>query len=71
LPAKLATTISSIEKKVRNEVNRRQIEELFCYLSTKDTSENYQNGLIKVLIRYAEYLGWRPPSIRSRKNSRC
>ena len=58
LPAKLTTTISNIEKKVKNHVNRQLIEEFFHYLTTAvDTSENYQNGLLKVLIRYAEHLG--------------
>ena len=57
LPAKLTTTITNIEKKVKNQVNRQLIEEFFYYLTTIDTSENYQNGLLKVLIRYAEYLG--------------
>jgi integrase/recombinase XerD len=58
LPAKLTTTITNVEKKVRNQVNRQLIQEFFDYLTiTIDTSENYQNGLLKVLIRYAEYLG--------------
>ncbi len=57
LPAKLTTTINNIEKKVKNQVNRQLIEEFYYYLTTKDTSENYQNGLLKVLVRYAEYLG--------------
>lgn len=58
LPAKLTTTIANIEKKVKNQVNRQLIEEFFHYLTTAiDTSENYQNGLLKVLIRYAEHLG--------------
>jgi integrase/recombinase XerD len=58
MPAKLTTTITNIEKKVKNQVNRKLIEEFFHYLTSAiDTSENYQNGLLKVLIRYAEHLG--------------
>jgi len=57
LPAKLTTTIKNIEIKVENETNRHLISEFYAYLTSIDTSENYQNGLIKVLIRFAEHLG--------------
>ena len=57
MPAKLITTIKNIEIKVENETNRQLIKEFYEYLTSIDTSENYQNGLIKVLIRFAEHLG--------------
>ncbi|MDN5845168.1 MAG: hypothetical protein L0H53_02710 [Candidatus Nitrosocosmicus sp.] len=57
MPAKLVTTIKNIEIKVENEVNRQLIREFYEYLTSIDTSENYQNGLIKVLIRFAEHIG--------------
>ena len=57
MPAKLSTTIENIDKKIKNQVNRELIKEFYNYLKNQDTSENYQNGLLKVLIRYAEYLG--------------
>ncbi len=57
MPAKLITTIRNIEIKVENETNRQLINGFHEYLTDNDTSENYQNGLIKVLIRFAEYLG--------------
>jgi hypothetical protein len=57
LPAKLTTTINRINTKVSNIVNRELITEFYNYLTNIDTSENYQNGLLKVIIRYAEYLG--------------
>ncbi len=57
MPAKLSTTVTNIEKKVHNQVNRDLLYEFYAYLKTIDTSENYQNGLLKVLIRCAEYLG--------------
>jgi len=57
LPAKLTTTVKNIEVKVANQDNRQIIREFYQYLQTIDTSENYQNGLLKVLIRYAEYIG--------------
>ena len=58
MPAKLTTTIvTNIDKKVNNQINRELIREFYNYLKNIDTSENYQNGLFKVIIRYAEYLG--------------
>jgi len=57
LPAKLITIIKNIEIKVENETNRHLIKEYYVYLTSIDTSDNYQNGLIKVLIRFAEHLG--------------
>ena len=57
MPAKLSTTVSNIDTKIKNQVNRKIIKEFYNYLKNLDTSDNYQNGLLKVLIRYAEYLG--------------
>jgi hypothetical protein len=57
LPAKLATTIKNIDVKIENETNRQLITEFYHYLIEIETSESYQNGLIKVLIRFAEYIG--------------
>jgi len=57
MPAKLSTTLENIEKKVDNKANRELIIEFYNYLTSIDTSESYQNGLLKVLIRFAEYLG--------------
>jgi integrase/recombinase XerD len=57
LPAKLTTTINNIDIKVKNQVNRGLVKEFFTYLKNIDTSESYQNGLIKVITRYAEYIG--------------
>ena len=57
MPAKLSTTVRNIDTKVKNQVNRELIKEFYNYLKNLDTSENYQNGLLKVIIRYAEYLG--------------
>jgi integrase/recombinase XerD len=57
MPAKLTTTIENIDKKVYNSINRELIRKFYKYLKDIDTPENYQNGLIKVIIRFAEYLG--------------
>ncbi len=57
MPAKLTTAIINIEKKLSNQTNRQLLGEFYNYLVGIDTSENYQIGLLKVLIRYAEYIG--------------
>ncbi|CAN5767959.1 hypothetical protein BH23THE1_BH23THE1_15640 [soil metagenome] len=57
MPAKLTTTVKNIDIKVTNQTNRQIINDFYEYLQNMDTSESYQNGLLKVLIRYAEYLG--------------
>ncbi|WP_458746030.1 hypothetical protein [Candidatus Nitrosocosmicus sp. T] len=57
MPAKLTTTFKNIEIKVINQTNSQIIYDFYEYLQNIDTSENYQNGLLKVLIRYAEYIG--------------
>ena len=57
MPAKLTTTIKNIEIKVTNQTNRQIINDFYEYLQNIDTSENYQNGMLKVLIRYAVHLG--------------
>jgi integrase/recombinase XerD len=57
LPAKLTTTVRNIDIKVANQTNRQIIKDFYEYLQNIDTSENYQNGLLKVLIRYTEYVG--------------
>jgi integrase/recombinase XerD len=56
MPAKLTTTINNINK-VHNDINRDLIAEFYKYLTSIDTSESYQNGPLKVIIRFAEYLG--------------
>jgi hypothetical protein len=42
---------------VTNHANKKIIKDFYRYLQNIDTSENYQNGLLKVLIRYAEHIG--------------
>ena len=61
MPAKLTTTIINIDNKVKNLVNRELVKEFYSYLKNIDTSESYQNGLLKVIIRYAEYFGPETP----------
>ena len=54
MPAKLTTTIRNIEIRVEKEANRQLIKGFHEYLTSIDTSKNYQNGLIKV-IRFAQH----------------
>ena len=56
MPAKLNTTIKTIDIKEKNQTNRQILRDFCDYLQSMDTSENYQNGLFKVLIRYTEYM---------------
>jgi hypothetical protein len=56
LSAKLTTGIK-ISKKVHNNANRETIIGFYDYLKDIDTSENYQNCLLKVLIGPAKYRG--------------
>ena len=52
MPAKLTTTAKNIEVKAVNHTNRQIIKDFYEYLQNTDSSENYQNGLLKVLISY-------------------
>jgi integrase/recombinase XerD len=57
LPVKLTTTIQNIETKVSNSYNRELILRFHDYLKNIDTSENYQNGVIKAIIHFSEFFG--------------
>jgi integrase/recombinase XerD len=57
LPVKLTTTIQNIETKVSNSYNRELILRFYEYLRNIDTSENYQNGVIKAIIHFSEFFG--------------
>ena len=70
MPAKLTTTVKNIEIKVTNQTNRQIINDFYEYLQDIDTSENYQNGLLKVLIRYAECIGKNIHFIKFKKKNK-
>lgn len=57
MSAKLQTTIENLEKKVVNQENSQIIHVFYRYLKSKDTSENFQNGILKVIIGYVDLLG--------------
>ena len=57
MPVKLKTTLANIKNKVKNPNNLSLINEFYAYLKSNDTSENYQNGLLKALVNSADFIG--------------
>lgn len=53
---KLSTTLSHLDK-IPNPINKRLVREFHEYLKLVDTSENYQNQMLKELISYTIFLG--------------
>jgi hypothetical protein len=56
---KLSTTLHNIEKNISNPVNRELIFNFYEYLKRIDTSENFQNGLLKAILNFCEIVGLR------------
>jgi integrase/recombinase XerD len=56
MPMKLATTLSHLHS-ILNMANKTILIEFHEYLKEVDTSENYQNQMLKQLIPYARFLG--------------
>ncbi|MEP6575507.1 MAG: hypothetical protein ABJB85_03680 [Nitrososphaerota archaeon] len=56
MPMKLKTTLSHLDH-LPNETNKKLLVEFHEYLKKCDTSENYQNQMLKELISFAEFLG--------------
>ena len=56
MPVKLSTTISSISS-IPNSTNSKLIQEFYGYMKSIGTSENYQNGNLKIIIYFARFLG--------------
>ncbi len=57
MPVKLTTTLSNISKRITNTTNSTLVYEFFQYLRENGTSESYQNGNLKILIYFANFLG--------------
>ena len=55
MPVKLSTTIHNIDTKVSNSYNKDVIFTFYQYLKNIDTSENYQNGVLKAIIHFSEF----------------
>ncbi len=53
---KLKTTLSHLDR-IPNKTNKLLLVEFHEYLKEVDTSENYQNQMLKELISFAEFLG--------------
>jgi integrase/recombinase XerD len=56
MPVKLSTTISNISS-ISNPTNSTLIHEFYQYMKSIGTSENYQNGNLKIIIYFAKFLG--------------
>ena len=56
MPVKLSTTISNISS-ISNPTNSTLIYEFYQYMKSIGTSENYQNGNLKIIIYFAKFLG--------------
>ena len=56
MPVKLSTTIGSISS-IPNPTNSTLIQEFYEYMKSIGTSENYQNGNLKIMIYFARSLG--------------
>ena len=57
MPVKLSTTVDNIDKKITNPANREMIFRFYEYLESIDTSENYQNGILKAILNFCEFVG--------------
>ena len=55
MPMKLPTTLRHIQS-LTNLVNKSVLLKFHEYLNEVDTSENYQNQMLKELVSYAEFL---------------
>ncbi len=53
---KLETTLGHLDR-IPNQTNKKLLVEFHDYLKDIDTSENYQNQMLKELISFAEFLG--------------
>lgn len=56
MPMKLATTLGHLQS-ILNITNKKLLVEFHEYLKEVDTSESYQNQMLKQLISYAEFVG--------------
>jgi hypothetical protein len=55
MPQKLETILNKVPN-IKNLINRQLIIDFHKFLSSTDTSINYQKDNINVLVRYAEFL---------------
>ena|SRR6476659_10745620 len=56
MPVKLTTTIAAISS-ISNSMNKALLYEFNQYMKSIGTSENYQNGNLKIMIYLARFLG--------------
>ncbi len=56
MPITLQTILSKIDTCIPNKGNSDIIRQFYQYLKDRDTSENYQKGMIKAIVHFAGYL---------------
>jgi integrase/recombinase XerD len=56
MPVKLTTTIANISS-MSNSTNRTLLYEFYQYMKSIGTSDNYQNGNLKITMYFAKFLG--------------
>ena len=56
MPVKLTTTIATISS-ISNPINKALLHEFIQYMKSIGTSDNYQNGNLKIMIYLARFLG--------------
>jgi hypothetical protein len=57
LPVKLSTSLENVRNNISNAANRELILRFYEYLKSVDTSENYQNGILKAVLNFCEFIG--------------
>ena len=57
MPIKLETVLAKVDNCIPNKVNSALVREFYQFLKSKDTAENYQKGMVKAMVHFAEYLG--------------
>jgi hypothetical protein len=57
LPVKLSTSLENVRNNISNAANRELILRFYEYLKSLDTSENYQNGILKAVLNFCEFIG--------------
>ena len=56
-PVKLLTTLENVRNNINNVANRDLVLHFYEYLKSLDTSENYQEGIIKAILNFCEFIG--------------
>jgi hypothetical protein len=58
MPIRLDTVLRKVEQ-IPNKVNSDLLKEFYQLMKDEGTSQNYQKGILKAIIHFAEYIGER------------